>query len=46
MHSFTTAGTGGGSCEQIIVALDLEKGHVKFGCSISAMETWVDLVSP
>ena len=42
--SFTTADTGGCSCEQIIEVLALGKGHKKFGCSISAMETWVGLV--
>lgn len=42
--SFTMADTQGCSCEQIIVALDLGKGHSKFGCSISAMEDWVALL--
>ena len=44
--SFTVEEAGGCSCEQIIAALDLGKGHLKFGCSKSAMETWVDLVNP
>lgn len=44
--SFTIEETGGCSCEQIIEALNLGKGHEKFGCSISAMEAWVDLVNP
>ncbi len=43
---FTIEDTSGCSCEQIIVALGLGRGHEKFGCSISAMETWVALVSP
>ena len=44
--SFTTADTVGCSCEQIIEQLALGKGHSKFGCSISAMETWIVLVNP
>jgi len=44
--NFTIEETAGCSCEQIIDALGLGKGHVKFGCSISAMEAWVDLVKP
>lgn len=42
---FTTADTGGCSCEQIIDGLDLGEGHVKFGCSIGAMRNWVSPVS-
>ena len=38
--------TAGCSCEQIITTLDLGKGHEKFGCSISAMEDFVELVNP
>ena len=41
--SFTTTDTGGCSCEQIIAAQGLGQGHVKFGCSISAMEDWIAL---
>lgn len=44
--SFTIEDTAGCSCEQIIAALGLGKGHAKFGCSISAMEEWVDMVNP
>jgi hypothetical protein len=44
--SFSVGDTGGCSCEQIITALDLGMGHTKFGCSISAMETWLFLVNP
>lgn len=43
---FTTGDTGGCSCEQIIQALGWGEGHTKFGCNISAMEFWVDLVNP
>ena len=44
-RSYTTADTAGCSCEQIIGALELGAGHAKFGCSISAMDEWVGLVS-
>ena len=40
-REFTIEDTSGCSCEQIIVEAGLGKGHVKFGCSISAMEEWV-----
>jgi hypothetical protein len=40
-RSYTTTETGGCSCEQIIDELGLGAGHSKFGCSISAMDTWV-----
>lgn len=43
-RSYTTADTGGCSCEQIIDELGLGKGHTKFGCSIGAMDNWVDLI--
>ena len=42
-QSYSTADTDGCSCEQIITALDLGKGHTKHGCSISAMDEWVAL---
>jgi hypothetical protein len=52
---FTTTGSGGRSysleatrgcnCEQIIEALDKGDGHRKHGCSNSAMDEWVALVS-
>ena len=45
-RSYTTTDTGGCSCEQIIAAQGLGKGHTKFGCSISAMDDWVALVNP
>jgi hypothetical protein len=44
--SFTLQDTAGCSCEQIIAALGLGEGHVKFGCSISAMEEWIDSLTP
>ena len=44
--SFTLGDTAGCSCEQIIAAQGLGKGHEKFGCSISAMQDWVALVNP
>ena len=40
-RSFTIEDTAGCSCEQIIGELHLGKGHVKYGCSIGAMETWI-----
>jgi len=44
--SFTLADTAGCSCEQIIEALELGKGHTKFGCSISGMEDFIAQVQP
>ena len=43
--SFTTTDTAGCSCEQIIVGLGLGQGHVKHGCSNSAMLDWLALVN-
>ncbi len=43
-RSYTTTDTGGCSCEQIIDELGLGQGHLKFGCSISAMDDWVAFV--
>ena len=40
-RSYSIADTAGCSCEQIIAALGLGKGHTKFGCSISAMDAWI-----
>ena len=40
---YSTVDTGGCSCEQIIAALELGKGHTKHGCSIAAMDGWVAL---
>jgi predicted extracellular nuclease len=42
--SFDLEDTAGCSCEQIIEAQGLGDGHVKFGCSISAVEDWVELI--
>jgi len=39
-RAYTIEDTAGCSCEQIIDALDLGVGHVKYGCSISAMDEW------
>lgn len=44
-RSYNIENTGGCSCEQIIVALDLGQGHTKFGCSISAMDDWTAIVA-
>jgi hypothetical protein len=40
--TFTLDDTGGCSCEQIIDRLGLGLGHRKFGCSLGAMQSWVD----
>jgi hypothetical protein len=40
-RTYTIAGTGGCSCEQIIEALGLGEGHRKHGCSIGAMDDWI-----
>jgi hypothetical protein len=45
-RSYTIDDTAGCSCEQIIAEQDLGEGHLKFGCSISAMDDWVSLVNP
>ena len=42
-RSYSTADTGGCSCEQIIGALGLGTGQEKFGCSIGTMDGWVAL---
>lgn len=44
--SFDIHDTAGCSCEQIIEAQGLGKGHTKFGCSIGAMENWISEVTP
>jgi predicted extracellular nuclease len=44
--SFDLGDTAGCSCEQIIAAQELGRGHEKFGCSNSAMLDWVALVNP
>jgi hypothetical protein len=44
-RGFTTADTAGCSCEQIIEAQGLGKGHKKHGCSNGAMKHWIRLVN-
>jgi hypothetical protein len=44
-RSYTLDDTAGCSCSQIIEELDLGRGHEKFGCSISAMDEWVEAVT-
>ena len=45
-RSYTIEDTAGCSCEQIIEMQGLGNGHSYHGCSISAMDNWVDLVTP
>ncbi len=45
-RAYNTTDTGGCSCEQIIDERGLGNGHTKFGCSISAMDDWVEFVNP
>ena len=42
--SFMIEDTAGCNCTQIIAALGLGAGHVKFGCSISAIQDWIALL--
>lgn len=44
--AYSTADTAGCSCEQIIEWQGLDLGYTKHGCDISAMEDFVELVSP
>lgn len=44
-RSYTIEDTAGCSCEQIIEMGELGLGHTKFGCSISVMDDWVELVN-
>jgi predicted extracellular nuclease len=44
-ESFDVYDTAGCSCEQIIEAQGLGGGHSKFGCSLSAMRDWVELMA-
>ena len=44
-RSYTTSDTAGCSCEQIIAAQGLGKGHTKFGCSKGTMQDWIDQVN-
>lgn len=43
-RSYTIWDTAGCSCEQIIAAMGLGAGHTKFGCSISAMDDWINWI--
>ena len=43
---FSVSDTRGCSCEQIIEAMGLGRGHEKVGCSTGAMEDWVLMVQP
>ena len=45
-RGYTTSDTAGCSCEQIIDAQGLGKGHRKFGCSNGVMKKWIRLVTP
>ena len=42
---FDVYDTAGCSCEQIIEVQGLGGGHSKFGCSLSAMRDWVELMA-
>ena len=39
---YTIEDTAGCSCEQIVDILDLGAGHLKHGCSFSAMDEWLE----
>ena len=41
-RSYTIEDTAGCSCEQIIEIQGLGDGHTKHGCSISAMDDWIE----
>lgn len=43
--TFTTEDTGGCSCEQIAEAGFLGNGHMKHGCSVGEMRSWVNFVA-
>jgi len=45
-RSYLIDDTAGCSCEQIIEKQGLGNGHTYHGCSISAMDDWVELVNP
>jgi len=45
-RSYTIEDTAGCSCEQIIDAQGLGNGHTYQGCSIGAMDNWVELMNP
>ena len=39
--TYTTSDTAGCSCEQIVAALGLGVGQLKYGCSRSVMDAWI-----
>ena len=41
---YTLQDTAGCSCEQIVAAMGLGDGHLKFGCSVGVMNEWVQSV--
>ena len=43
-RSYSVGDTAGCSCEQIIEAQGLGKGHAKFGCSSGALDDWLELM--
>jgi hypothetical protein len=43
-ETYTLTDTAGCSCAQIVEALALGTGHVKFGCSPGAMKEWIRLL--
>jgi hypothetical protein len=43
-RAYSTVDTAGCSCNQIIAAQGLGKGHSRFGCSIGVMDNWVKSV--
>jgi hypothetical protein len=45
-RSYIIEDTAGCSCEQIIAAQGLGLGHTYHGCSISALDDWIELVTP
>ncbi|MEE8525996.1 MAG: hypothetical protein V3T72_18825 [Thermoanaerobaculia bacterium] len=44
-RSFSTADTGGCSCEQIVAEAGIGRAHLRKGCSTSVMLAWVELVN-
>lgn len=45
-RSYIIEDTAGCSCEQIIEAQGLGNGHTYHGCSIGAMDEWIEFVTP
>jgi hypothetical protein len=43
-REYTIEDTAGCSCEQIVDILDLGNGHLKHGCSFSAMDDWLTVL--